>query len=712
MTQTSKEIVHDIVRGTSQSEMIENRRKRTTRQQYGSRIRRMVRIIKSGFPDINDLIDNENWLKRHIPTDVMQHLITEFNERGVDSFSTYVSSSAFGGFVSTFKYWHEMSDEKRPRDSPRIELPKEHEEYLQKFSEGRKRKIAELRNDGLLSSKEGKSYLLCSAYKWLAKTAAKDSGHHYAQPFLVLSWNLMARSQTTSTLLWKNVGWDGDCMTLQYDTSKSNQTGENVVPRHLYANPFEPSICPVLAMGIKLLSESHTKPSPAMLFPGGSANKNFCTWLYQLIKNPQSGFDLSNLGSNPDDIGTHSIRKGAATYVCGLTEGPQSDTIKLRMDHTLGKVDDMYLYIQSGADKLVGRCASGLNMNTLDFNVLPPLFVDMDEVNFDDVLPAGNIKTASESLGLAVPFLIASVVYHWDWICENLPWNHKIFSSRFASGNFGKLWASKVKLFVGECPNTHLTASGILRTSQLAFGLHDMSIKMASGFEIIKKLMINMESNVIKGVVKNIASVDGVAVTNEEMTKRVCKEEMAPIFAQMKIMNDNLLKYQLGPSSIPDRELITATSFDQGAYRSFRWGGRFHNVPEGFMVPQDTPMALWRFWIYGDLSKKIGPFRFIQGYSLSRSQQTQFSKLKKVMETTVSSMNMPYDELTAMDHQRCEALFFEHYALVVGEISNIDRIKTSTAYDNIRKIRLSNGPTESVGTPTEPPSKKAKRSSK
>jgi len=41
-----------------------------------------------------------------------------------------VSSSACCGFVSTFKYWHEMSDEKRHPDSPRIELPVEHDVYL------------------------------------------------------------------------------------------------------------------------------------------------------------------------------------------------------------------------------------------------------------------------------------------------------------------------------------------------------------------------------------------------------------------------------------------------------------------------------------------------------------------------------------------------------------------------------------------------------
>lgn len=501
----------------------------------------------------------------------------------------------------------------------------------------------------------------------------------------------MARSQTTSTLLWKNVGWDGDCLTLMYETSKTNQTGEHVVPRHLYANPYEPHLCPVLAMGIKLLTESHTKSSPAMLFPGGSANKNFCTWLYGLIKSPNSEIDMSNLGSSPDDIGTHSIRKGAATYVCGLTDGPQSGTIKLRMDHTLGKVDDMYLYIQSGADKFVGRCASCLNMNNLDFNVLPLLFIDMEDVDFDAVLPPGNIKNASQSLKMAIPFLIASVVYHWGWIKQNLPWNHKIFSSKFSCGNFGELWCSKVKLSIGKCPSTGLTVSGTPKTSQLAFQLHDISEKLSNNHEATKEAISDLVEKVVEGVVRQIGSVDGVTLTNEDMTKRVCKNEMQEIqTALMKRFDElavDLRPYKLVRSDSPrvDLDPITQNSFDQSSFQCFQWGGKFHYVPEDFMVPQDTPMAMWRLWIYGDLSKKIRPFRFIQGYSLSRSQQCQYSKLKKVMETVVALMQKSYDELAVMDRQICETLFFENYSSIVGDLRNIDRLSTSTAYEIIRK---------------------------
>jgi len=64
------------------------------------------------------------------------------------------------------------------------------------------------------------------------------------------------------------------------------------------------------------------------------------------------GIDIS---ARADRFGTHSLRKGAATYVDGLTDGPDSDTIKLRMEHKLDGSDFRCIFRGSGADKYVGR---------------------------------------------------------------------------------------------------------------------------------------------------------------------------------------------------------------------------------------------------------------------------------------------------------------------------------------------------------------------
>jgi hypothetical protein len=48
-----------------------------------------------------------------------------------------------------------------------------------------------------------------------------------------------------------------------------------------------------------------------------------------------------------DDIGTHSIRKGAATWAAALVDGPSSISIYLRAGWSLG-VQDRYIFEGEG----------------------------------------------------------------------------------------------------------------------------------------------------------------------------------------------------------------------------------------------------------------------------------------------------------------------------------------------------------------------------
>ena len=69
----------------------------------------------------------------------------------------------------------------------------------------------------------------------------------------------------------------------------------------------------------------------------------------------------------------------------------------------------------------------------------------------------------------------------------------------------------------------------------------------------------------------------------------------------------------------------------------------------------------------------------------------------------MESMGKSYEEIERMNHEECEALFFEHYKLLVGDLRNLDRNNTSTIYEIIRmegkersnlaiKFTVKNGP--------------------
>ena len=48
----------------------------------------------------------------------------------------------------------------------------------------------------------------------------------------------------------------------------------------------------------------------------------------------------------------------------------------------------------------------------------------------------------------------------------------------------------------------------------------------------------------------------------------------------------------------------------------YYWGGKMHNVPEGFKIPRMTLGSLITCWFVGDKRDGIPPLRFVQCYDL------------------------------------------------------------------------------------------------
>jgi hypothetical protein len=129
-----------------------------------------------------------------------------------------------------------------------------------------------------------------------------------------------------------------------------------------------------------------------------------------------------------DDIGTHSMRKGSATFASsGSTACPSSSAIHLRAGWTLGGVQDTYLRYECAGDMHVGRTVSGLPLDSPEFAILPPMFVSQSEdlTNMIDAclphLPLG--------LTMVAEFGIASIIYHAQFLRDTLPIEHRIFAT-------------------------------------------------------------------------------------------------------------------------------------------------------------------------------------------------------------------------------------------------------------------------------------------
>ena len=75
-------------------------------------------------------------------------------------------------------------------------------------------------------------------------------------------------------------------------------------------------------------------------------------------------------------LSTHGIRKGSASMAASSPSGPSIIAICLRADWKLGAVLQVYLRLEKGGDQFVGRTVALLPINSADFGILPPHFVD------------------------------------------------------------------------------------------------------------------------------------------------------------------------------------------------------------------------------------------------------------------------------------------------------------------------------------------------
>ena len=74
--------------------------------------------------------------------------------------------------------------------------------------------------------------------------------------------------------------------------------------------------------------------------------------------------DLAVHSTAIHDIGSHSFRKGTATFLSAMVGGPSPVSIYLRAGWSLG-VQKRYILEGGGNDQLAGRAAAGLDINSV-----------------------------------------------------------------------------------------------------------------------------------------------------------------------------------------------------------------------------------------------------------------------------------------------------------------------------------------------------------
>lgn len=183
--------------------------------------------------------------------------------------------------------------------------------------------------------------------------------------------------------MYNHVSWENDSMIIVFPSHKGDKEGRNALPKHVYANPLEPAICPILSFAIYTFTRGYEREGSKMtLFSGDAESRfsNLCSVNKELLKN--QGIDISM-------IGTHSFRKGIASFLSGTPGGPTAISIYLRAGWSLGPVQSRYILEGEGGDQVCGRAASGLPLTDVSFANLPHIFPGelLSAEQWDDILP-------------------------------------------------------------------------------------------------------------------------------------------------------------------------------------------------------------------------------------------------------------------------------------------------------------------------------------
>jgi len=144
-----------------------------------------------------------------------------------------------------------------------------------------------------------------------------------------------------------------------------------------------------------------------------------------LSDDPEVVAELQRRGLKPDDLGSHSARKGATTFASsGSTACPPQAAINLRGGWSMPGVQSTYVRYEAAGDQFCGRTLAGLPNDRPEFAILPPHFEHNQEAILAECFPG-----APASLFRVLEFALASVVFHRQYLRDILPAKHRLFQT-------------------------------------------------------------------------------------------------------------------------------------------------------------------------------------------------------------------------------------------------------------------------------------------
>jgi len=404
----------------------------------------------------------------------------------------------------------------------------------------------------------------------------------------------MCRVANGLGLKLNHLGWSADSLQAYFCQTKTNQTGSKARdPKHIYANPFMPHICPMLALGVYLLSiELPQESERAPLFPGGSQYDRYTKILEKLYRENDIEIELENHGITSEDLGTHSCRKGASTYCStGVLGGPHPATIDLRAGWSNG-LKDRYIKYEIAGDQYLGRVVSGLPVCHAEFATLPPYF--KDENNLVGPIVSQCFPNLPTRLRRVAEMSLASVVYHVRENPQLFARNHFIFFTPLFSCGFYLQLKDLVKCHL-PTKDDRINATGLPEHVRVQLRLNEIEAKL-DNIGARAAAVPEETTQRVTQVLEDRAIGAGTFTFNglEQLLSRVVQQQNAPIERLLDRFTNNTPSNH---AQLAQREPSALDGLAESA-----------SLPADFQFPICPPMQAWQLWCCGNATLGITAF--------------------------------------------------------------------------------------------------------
>ena len=309
--------------------------------------------------------------------------------------------------------------------------------------------------------------------------------------------------------------------------------------------------------------------------------------------------ELHAFGYQFEDLGTHSIRKGAVSYLASLVGGPPAAATCIRAGWTMGKVRDIYMRYVASGDQFVGRCLSLLPIHSVKFGVSPPFFSSHWEQWGMCVAEAQLTMLCNVThLRRLAMMCTASLLHHRTFVLSSLQPNHVIRSSHvFRNASLLRQldddrnillvkypWNDKSRAFSGIPPHVVLLQ------------------KMERVQEQQESLMNTFVDKVRTAIDESGLSGSGVT---EQRLQRLFDGFSRTLRDQLNTIGT------VQPTGEATERVETGVG-----YQWHYFDGRINRVPKDWRFPRVGVLKAWRQWWIGDSVRNVPPLRNLKASDL------------------------------------------------------------------------------------------------